>query len=338
MGKLEGNADCPPELDLAIGRFNSRLTKSHTKSAKAKKFSIWHLMSEEIEPIILEILGQQCFDRIAPQGLFKSAINDLRGLENRCRQQARLYSELGVLTQEDWGIYGTLEFLVTLIQFCNNRMPHTRTGNEGRIKLRKRLEHFPFCELCHRLCESEKIRVSSFNKERDERNKISMRFCERHRPGTNEYRRDLNYRDAFHEKIGVLSGALRNHSYTDGIDELKEIADERCLNGQDIIYSLMSYYVPAGSSDQILDEHLPRPKNFPPSYFNIDKNIRYVAYLLVHKDSTKHTRKSPIPRDRNTVVRLKAAIAEGKSIPTAAKEIGISRQAAWKALKKVGAI
>lgn len=100
----------------------------------------------------------------------------------------------------------------------------------------------------------------------------------------------------------------------------------------------MSYYVPAGSSDQILDEHLPRPKNFPPSYFNIDKNIRYVAYLLVHKDSTKHTRKSPIPRDRNTVVRLKAAIAEGKSIPNAAKEIGISRQAAWKALKKVGAI
>jgi len=129
---------------------------------------------------------------------------------------------MGALSQEDWYIYGTLDFLITLIHFCNSRCPHTYSAITGRLKLRTNLKHFPFCELCDRLCEAEKNRVSGVEPEYVKQRTPSMRFCEKHRPGTNGYRRDLNYRDAFHKKIAELEEALREKSHTEGADELRE--------------------------------------------------------------------------------------------------------------------
>jgi len=101
---------------------------------------------------------------------------------------------------------------------------------------------------------------------------------------------------------------------------------------------LISHFAQGGNSAEMPGEYSCRPRNYHPAFFNIDKNIRHVAYNVVHKNSVTPLQKLPLPRDRNTLVRLKAAIANGKNISIAAREIGISRQAAWKALKKAGVI
>lgn len=94
----------------------SEFFASHSKRSRS-----WHLLREEIEPTVVKILGPKLFEEIAHQGFSDCAISNSRTLEDRCKQEVRSYSEIGVLSQEDWYIYGTLDFLITLIYFCNSR-------------------------------------------------------------------------------------------------------------------------------------------------------------------------------------------------------------------------
>lgn len=337
MGKLEWNADCPPDLILSFECFNSRLTESHTSSAKANKYSIWHLVHEDIEPTVAKILGSSLYGILAPQGLSRCAKSDSKGLKDRCRHHARIFSNLSAFSQRCMDVHSTLDSLITLISFCNSRLPHTDTKHSGRRRRRTDLEHFPFCELCYKLCEAEKIRVTDIVPDDVARKSPSMRFCNDHKSGTSAYRRDLNYRDAFHNKIIELEKSLKHMTCTEDLEELKEVAGDSVFQGHDIMTSLIAHYEHVDDKSDKQVEYA-RPNNYHLTYFNIDKSIRYVAYRAVRNISNDAVQMPSKPRDSNTLFRLIASIKKGNSIPDAARDVGISRQAAWKALKKAGII
>lgn len=293
-----------------------KIAPSH--STTARSYSIWNLCKKEVEPTIIAVLGEDFFNVIAKDGFSKNAKEDARQLENRIREFSRILSNLNFQDKEIKQRYGTLETLISLIHFCKSFRPHTysvRLGNEQkgepirRLAYRKGLEHFPFCELCDKLCEAEENKVKRIEPEYKEHCAPSSRYCGKHKPGKSAYRRDHHRRKAFHNKIEELENALVNKTYTEGIGELKTLLEEQFYYEEDVI------------------------KNYPDSHSELDAIIRYVACRIVHPQ-----RKTSLRGKGATLQKLRESLANGKNISEAAKEAGVTRQAGWKALKKAGDI
>lgn len=329
--------DCPPQLQKEVDGFNGGLTGSFSRAAKASKFSVWHHAERAIGPAVERILGSEMWKAIAPGGFALAGKRDPRGMENRCRIIARLFAraldykyEAGMERQ-----FHVLEFLRSLIVYCRSIHPHTYSsmieGADGllyprRLKLERHLPHSPFCELCDQLSEvMEEIR--SGNKTKYAEGQLaSSRFCKSHRPDNAEYRRAHNYRHAFHQKIADLSRALREGRQIEGIDEVK-----RLLRKDDTFRKLYSIDLLQSRENNKREAGAHHEYSLLAFVSGTDEVIRQVAYQLVHPELSK-TRKKTAGRKGEILAYIELAQAQGKSIAMAARELGISRQAAWKAL------
>ncbi len=323
----------------------------------------------------MEVLGAKLFSAIAGGGFSKNAKENTKQLEDRILLSSTMYFNLVSDSEDDrkkLQIYGTLETLVSLIRFCKRFRPQTysaRVGNESqaehelipRRRYRLELEHFPFCELCYKLCEAEDLRVIISSKSativKFSGNKIepeyegkkgpSSRFCKAHRPGSTAYRRDHNCHEAFQKKIKELRYALGHKTYTKGIDELKKLLEEEFYFDKDFenkIYASAARKNDKGErigeveteiiiemieKGEALESHL---KNYHCLYSELDAFIRYVAYNIVRPKGGGTQQKTPSRGKGVTLKALQSLLAQGYNQKQAAEKIGISRQAAGKVL------
>lgn len=347
LKKLEAHDDCHPVMVDALHRFNEKITSALSTTAYGHKFSIWSLLEKEVEPSLIQAFGANFFGAIAKDGFALNAKKDARKLENRIRSVARSYSRLDLKISKNRQIYGTLETLIAVIHFCKSFRPHTysvRVGNESkgelirRLAYRANLHHFPFCELCERLCEAAETKVVGDKHAPKDRATLSSRFCSVHKSGSSAYRRDHNYREAFHRKIDELGYALGHGTYTEGIEELKALLDEQFYFDEEFMNAVWAGVVEPEiviEKDEELRRHL---KNYPESYSEFDAIVRAVAYRIVHPKKEQTRRKTSLGGKGATLEKLKEALTHGKSIAEASRDAGVSRQAGWKALKKAGDI
>ncbi len=347
MWKLSIHDDCHPVVAQALQRFNEKISSSHSTTARSHKYSIWSLLAKEVEPGLVEALGADFFSAMAGDGFAINARKDAWRLEEKIRAIARAYSRPDRRNQRASHIFGTLETLISVIHFCKNFRPHTfsvRVGNEckgeavRRLAFRRNLDHFPFCELCERLCEAEEIKIVGDKSEQKEGSAPSSRFCRMHKPGEPAYRRDHNRRNAFHQKIIELGHALGSKTYTEEIENLKRQLEQDYFFEEEFADAVWAGLVSSDALAAKEKESRRHLRNYPDSYSEFDAIIRAVAYRIVHPKKEKTRRKTSMAGKGATLRKLKAERAKGKSISDASKEAGVSRQAGWKALKKAGDI
>lgn len=325
LPKLRIHKHCHSALIRALQNFEGKVTPSHSATAQSHKHSIYNLFQKEVESAITDVLGAEFVHAIAQDGFSNVAQKDARLLEDRIRTVSSFYEELSWQNEEAKLRHGTLETLLSVIRYCRSFSPGTftdRHGNEPkgepvrRLIHREKTEHFPFCELCERLCEWEDLKAQGIKPEYKERSAPSSRFCKVHKTDGSDYQRDYYWRKAFHKKIEELEEALAKNTHVDGIEKLKKCIDEE-------------YYEESLDEATDIENKL---KSFPVPY--IDVLIRRTAYELVYSNKQKSRRKISSSIEESTLNRAKELMAEGCNISEAAKIIGISRQAISKALKK----
>ena len=355
--KLAIHTDCHPALIKALRSFEEGASKCTTAS---RGRSIWIHCKKEVEPTLLDILEEDSFYAIVRDGFTEKMMEDARKLEDQLRVLASISSNPKWKDKKILQRFGTIETLIYLIRFCRSFRPKTyyaRQGNEGkqelipRLAYRRNLRHYPFCELCGKLCEIEEWKVGISNPENEVDLVPSSRFCKSHRPGGRKgsclhdynhpeveegaYRRDHNHRAAFHKKIRELEYCLGHNTFTEGIDELRKILKDKFYFEEGFENNIFAGNV---GIDQVVEkdaELRSRLKNFPESYSELDAHIRSVAYTIVHPKKEKTRRKNDFHAEKGyTLRKLRESLAKGQNISQAAKEAGVSRQAAWKALKK----
>lgn len=319
--KIPVHDDCPVALAHAINGFNGKVI-SHTTTSK--RYSIWSLCKTEIEPAIIKILGNKLYGEIFVKGFSEDA-KKYSDIEDRLRMYTGLFSDYSPNDTLMKKQFGTVESLLYLLYFCKScRSKKYIARHDPRILERKihrrSSQDYPFCELCWKLCEFEQIRIDNNNdtanlEGSEKGSKPSFRFCTNHRPGTAAYRRDHNRRKEFRDYVNKLGRSLGNVTV---------------ITGKKTLLGLME-----GGIDKSINKNKYRPLLYSEYY----ANIRYVAYYNVHPDSKLTRRKTKsIGRSGVTLNKVRVALAKGKSIPAAAKEAGVSRQAAWHALKTAGDI
>jgi hypothetical protein len=350
--KLDIHTDCHPSLIKALRSFEEGASKCTTAS---RGRSIWIHCKKEVEPTLLDILKEDSFFGIVRDGFTGKMMDDARKLEGQLRGLASIYSNPNWKDKKILQRFGTIETLIYLIRFCRSFRPNTyyaRQGNEGkqelipRLAYRRNLRHYPFCELCEKLCETEERKVSIENLKNKKLPSPSSRFCKKHRPGGNDeegeenvYRRDHNHREAFHKKIRELEYCLGHRTYTEGIDELRKILEDEFYFEKSFEDKIFAGEVNADQMVEKDDELRSHLKNYPDSYSELDAQIRLVAYKIVHPKKEKTCRKNDFHAEKGyTLRKLRESLAKGQNISQAAKEAGVSRQAAWKALKKAADI
>lgn len=320
--KLSIKQDCHPGLAMALTNFIDKITPGN--STTSKKHSIWELCNVEVQEAIqeaLESVQPGLYTLIAgAKGFASEAKKNARQLEDRLREHARIYS----LKKDFWGenkcAYDTLETLISLVTFLLSHRPHTVGGNNTvrRIRLNKAKtnDHFPWCELCWRLCQAEEMRLDKGKLEFREDGKAiipSDRFCDIHNPKkpNSAYRSDHNHRFAFHLKIENLEAALKNGTHEDGIEELKAKLEA-------------SYY--KNNIDEVLEiATLSESERFL-NHEEKDEIIRRIAYKLIHP---QHQTRKPQSETLKRAIALKAQKLSQAEI---ARRLGVSRQAIWKSL------
>lgn len=346
MNNLHIHEDCPIALVEVLKNFKKN-AKSHTTTSR--RYSIWSLCKKEVEPTIIEVLGKDVFCLIAPDGFSEGVKTNAMQLEDRIRMiLARNFSNQNFRDKKIRQRYFTLETLISLVHFCKNCRSSKyaeRYGPEkGKLIPRRGLDHYPFCELCEELCEVEKMKVKKARGDKrlpeyKEGTEPSFRFCETHRPGSAGYRRDHNHRDTFHNKIKELGQALGKKSNPTGIEKLKKLLEEQFYFEEDFISKIFTANEVESKiivgKDKGLRSHL---KYHPDSYSEFDAIIRYVAYCIVHLKKGNIRRNILSSGKAPTLKKIRESRAKGKNIAAAAREAGVSRQAAWKALKKAGDI
>lgn len=339
--KLVIHTDCHPTLIKALHSFEKGASGCTTAS---RGNSIWMHCKKEVEPTLLDILKEDSFYGIVNGGFTDKMRNDARKLEDQLRTLASIVSNPKWEDKKILQRFGTIETLIYLIRFCKSFRPNTyyaRQGNEGKNELiprlanRRNLMHFPFCELCEKLCEIEEWKVGISNPENKPDLVPSSRFCKSHRPGEKAYRRDHNHRIAFHKKIKDLWHCLGHGTYTEGIDELRKTLEDNYYFEKDFCNKFFTGKIKvkkAIKKDAELKSHLIK---YPAEYDEYDAQIRYIAYKTVFPKKDKTRRKNDFHGEKGyTLRKLRESIAKGQNISEAAREAGVSRQAAWKALKK----
>ena len=338
---LDIHEDCHPALIKVLRSFEKGASGCTTAS---RGRSIWVHCRKEVEPALLDILREDSFYGIFRGGFTDRMRNDARKLEDQLRSLASIFSNPNWDDKKILQRFGTIETIIYLIRFCKSFRPNTyyaRHGNEGknelipRLAYRRNLMHFPFCELCEKLCEIEEWKVGISNPE----NKLdlvpSSRFCKSHRPGKIAYRRDHNHRATFHKKIKELEYCLGHGTYTEGIDELRKTLEDNYYfekSFENKIYSGEINVEQMVAKDAELNSHL---KAYPASYIEYNAHIRYIANKTVFPKKDKTRRKNDFHGEKGyTLRKLRESIAKGQNISEAAREAGVSRQAAWKTLKK----
>ncbi|MHB9100553.1 MAG: hypothetical protein ACYC2E_03415 [Sulfuricella sp.] len=122
----------------------------------------------------------------------------------------------------------TADTLFSFISPLTNLKSKTTTTPEERRRTRVNKgnsnDHFPHCELCWRLCESEEARIENEPIELAKDSKpaiLSSRFCRKHDPTnpSSKYRADHNHRRDFHQMIEKLTTGLYKGRYVAGINE-----------------------------------------------------------------------------------------------------------------------
>lgn len=342
MNNLHIHEDCPIALVEALINFKKN-AKSHTTTSR--RYSIWSLCKKEVEPTIIEVLGKDVFCLIAPDGFSEGVKTNATQLEDRIRMiLARNFANQNFRDKKTIQRNLILETLISLVHFCKNCRSSKyaeRYGPKKGMRIPRRgLDHYPFCELCEELCEVEEMKVKEAKGDKrlpeyDEGTEPSFRFCITHRPGSAGYRRDHNYRDTFHNKIKELGHALGKKSNTTGIEKLKKLLEERYYCDEDFISKIFTANEVESKiivgKDKELRSHL---KYYPDSYSEFDAIIRYVAYYIVHLKKGNTRRKILSRGESPTLKKIRESRANGKNIAEAAREAGVSRQAAWKALKE----
>ncbi|MHB1619833.1 MAG: helix-turn-helix domain-containing protein [Sulfuricella sp.] len=327
---------CHPAIATALRQFQANITPSHSTTSKSK--SIFSLCKNGVEPAI-----KVAFDSFSP-GSYKSVFNGKgfvaearrngRELERRLHLLASVHSNNPTFNDRRNCIHGTADTLLSLIRPLTNLKSKTSTTREGsrraRVNKGNSSDHFPYCELCWRLCESEQARIDNEPTDLDEDGKpviLSPRFCRVHdatKPGS-KYRADHNHRHDFHQVIKKLTIAYKTGNYTDGIDEVKAALElEYPIN-------IANEYWTATTGEDKFEAEMKKISSLTKlelyqEYKEPEEIIREVAYKLVR--SEKPTRRA----QAETRFRALALIKNGMTQSAAAREIGISRQAISKVL------
>lgn len=341
MSDISIHEDCPQALSVALLCFRSKV---HSHTASSRRYPIWRLFEKEVEPTIIKVLGAELYDLIVTTRFSKDAKRNGKELENRLAKFCRKLARQNFRSDEIRQRLGALETLIFWIRFCNNYRPINLAQQVEKRRFRlEKMAHFPFCELCNRLCEAEELKIPGPHQKKIKRifvegTRPSNRFCERHRPGTSDYRRDHNRRDAFHQKIKELGRALGNKTSPEGADLLYGLLEDHYFFEKDFIDKFWSgsgdHWQEAKTKSAALDQIY---RNYPTSFSEYDSLIRLVAYKTVHPKVTLTRRKVSF-KESSSLLEVRVLRAQGLSISASASLIGISRQAAWSALKRAGDI
>lgn len=341
MSDISIHEDCPRALSIALQRFRSKV---HSHTVSSRRYPIWRLFEDEVEPTITKVLGAELYDLIVTSGFSKDAKREGKELENRIAEYARKIAGRNCGSDNMRQRFGALETLIFAIRFCNSYRPINLAQHVKRRRFRpEKMAHFPFCELCHNLCEAEELEIPGPHKMKSKQKfedgaRPSNRFCERHRPGTRDYRRDHNRRDAFHQKIKELGRALGNKTSPEGADLLRGLLEDHYFFEKNFIDKFWSsgggdweeFKIKSAECDLTY-------RNFPPLFSEYDSLIRFAAYKTVHPKALLTRRKMSF-KESTSLSEIRALRAQGLSISASARLIGISRQAAWSALKRGGDI
>lgn len=185
-----------PELESALKDFMLQCTASY--NVVSRKFSIWSLLRIHLdEPIANTLL------RLGPNTFNGSFSNWLRF---RTMAEANLFFKLSIrANQFNSELVANLESLLEVSYFSLARKPSKRVENSklrGSIQLnyRKKVDHrhYPYCELCWRLCQA-----AERNIENPEKTLATLRFCSEHDPSVpnSRYRQDHRFRLRFHDQL-----------------------------------------------------------------------------------------------------------------------------------------
>lgn len=331
---------CHPILVAALLIFQEKITPSH--STTSRRYSIWSLCKTAVEPAMKEALDEKLPGRyeaiIGPKGFVVGAKQEARRLEDRLRLVAKHYSNM--LRCDTGGeskrIYDTIETIIYLIHFCRSHRPKSKMDERFGVRRRKplRIDHYPYCELCWRLCLEEEGRLSGIRPPENEKGdpiRSSSRFCNIHDPRDprSSYRTDHNHRDDFHQKIIQLEKALSKGTNSPGIEKLRTaLANEYYIEGVDELLDGIRY----GKYDQDSaikeKKHRIAHKIEQHGEFEIEEITRRIAYQLVHPQNSTHRRKGET-RERALVLQV-----QGLSQAEIGRRLGVTRDAICKALKK----
>lgn len=340
--------NCDPKLVNALRNFENKITPSH--STTSRRYSIWSLLRREVEPSLKEAFGSlKELKLFSWERLFAGGFNERNSqhLEDTFYQLRSQFTD-NLCDKNEKLAYATCCTAYGLIIFCKNHLPKKVKMDVGgcgnRLNRGNSSSHFPYCELCGELCESaqnnQDSKYSGVEKDVADANgkaiRFSLRFCKKHKPGcavkpgSDHYRRDHCHRFYFQQKVAELKTAFRDNLKTPELDMLKKrlvdegfyqprIIDKKKLKKQ--IYS----FVKECESD-------------PAKHYDLDQLIREEAYKLTHPPINDTRRKTSAYGKEYTLKRVRELQLKGCSISEAAIKIGVSRQAAWKALKKAGDI
>jgi len=206
---------CEPRVAMAVRGFDAACSRSYTVASK--RWSVWRLMREHVEPAVLEAFERRQPGRYASWFGAGGLTRWMRLDQSGALSDRRLKS---LHRAVDDCLKPSVETLRNLVGFIFGLQPKRATPEEiGSLKgapQRARLRRAgsePYCELCWRLSQrAEAIERGSptyyeLNEVYAATRWLSDRFCSHHDPKDpgSSYRRDLRYRDGLKSAMRSLS-------------------------------------------------------------------------------------------------------------------------------------
>jgi hypothetical protein len=207
-----------PEVEGALRNFMLQCTASY--NVASRKFNIWSLLHTHLDEPIAKTLHH--FD--LPK-LFNGSFSSW--LRLRSMAEANLFFKLNIrASQFNPELVANLESILEISYFSLARKPSRRievsklkgaTQHNYRKKVDHR--HYPYCELCWRLCQA-----AERNMESPEKSFATLRFCSVHDPSVpdSKYRQDHRFRLRFHDELKKCRTEIFSHKLTEA--EMRAVA------------------------------------------------------------------------------------------------------------------
>lgn len=186
-----------PEVEGALRDFMLQCTASY--NVASRKFNIWSLLHTHLDEPIAKTLN-----RLGLPNLFNGSFSNW--LSFRSMAEVNLFFKLNIrANQLNPELIANLESIFEISYFSLARKPSRRIEvsklkGSTQYNYRKKVDHrhYPYCELCWRLCQAAERNIES-----PEKTFATLRFCSEHDPSVpnSKYRQDHRFRLRFHEEL-----------------------------------------------------------------------------------------------------------------------------------------
>jgi hypothetical protein len=165
----------------------------------SKRYNIWNLLRKNIDPPIADAL-----QNFGVQHMFNPGFSGWLRLQTMSKMSVFLKSKIHLYNYSP-ELIANLESIIEISYFTLAKQPAKKIENHrlrgsNQINHRKKVDyrHYPYCELCWRLCQA-----AERNLENPERAHATLRFSSEHNPSvqTSMYRQDHRFRVRFHEEL-----------------------------------------------------------------------------------------------------------------------------------------